>query len=175
MRAFIKKLTITGMALAALSAPAMAEDNATAFWGAAQAEWGRNFSPDDVQLLHQDVTCDGQPDYIGGYLNLDDPDNDWYQVMLVTTDGDGNPHAEPVALSYGPAGEYALCGTPGEDEPPQLSVFQWSEEAISEAFSGEYAVCDQAIVIDDGLCDRVHLLWLPDSTEGEPRFVAYQH
>ncbi|MCB9991187.1 MAG: hypothetical protein H6867_07375 [Rhodospirillales bacterium] len=146
----------------------------TDFWAAVRTQWGTYTAPDGITVIREDVTCDGEPDYIASRTNLDDPDGTWFELLVVTTQG-GRPHSEPIGIPYGMEADVALCGTPGETLAPLVRVERWDTASLIETFGDQDTLCPAAITVDDHLCDKISFFWLPDSAEGQARFAMHRN
>jgi len=136
-------------------------------------QWGQNFSPEKVIVHHKDVTCDGKKDYIASYINLDNPDGYFFNLMIVSGH-EGEVRVDPHYIPFEGANEqFGLCLM--EDEPfAEIYYDVWPQTEIDEYLEG-MNVCSTAIEIVDGLCDSPRFFWSNEAKKGEPRWVFHRH
>lgn len=143
------------------------------FWQEARYQWGQFAGPANVQLFHEDVTCSGQPDYVGGFLSDIDPDRDAFGIIVATW-GDGEPETAFIELPVDEDTQYSLAGGEYANNPPVLSIEHYEPEVLADMV-GALEACHMAMVVDDGMTDGIRIFWLKDSQDGDPRFTIFRN
>tara|TARA_B100001123_G_scaffold430904_1_gene551590 strand:- start:413 stop:1138 length:726 start_codon:yes stop_codon:yes gene_type:complete len=125
--------------------------------------WGTLFTPlvEDIRWLP--ITNDDDPDFVALYLQQDNPDGLFYEVLAVAKDAKtGQVQQAFISLPVGTSDQIGLCG-----DGQNIDV-SWHTVMASEARSFLKGVAEEnwhALIIDDGKCDKVWLLW-PIGAEG---------
>ena len=126
----------------------------------------------NTKQIKHDVTCDGGDDYVVSYMNHDNPDGPFYNVMVVTRDG-GELSSEFLSFSFDPTAQGALCG---HDQGLETSIEHWDEGQLDATFGSWQGICTEAIRVDDMLCDAPRLFWLKgDRDANEGRFMTFRN
>lgn len=146
----------------------------TDFWQAAQTEWGQSVPPANVQVLNQDITCDGAADYVAAHIDRDNPDGPHFDLIVVTNHG-GVLYKEAVSLPFtGASEQFGLCGTPGETPDPQVVIEEfWSGDALAER--GILDVCGTPVAVVDGMCDSPRFFWTDVSKVGSSHLIFHRN
>ncbi len=144
------------------------------FWSAVRVHWGQYASPENVTILKTDVTCDGVEDYIGSRINLDNPDGPFFEVFLVSDQGDDR-YTEGQSLPYtGSSEQFGICGEPGVMEDPEIFAEKWDQKDIDDTLDMD--VCHTPIGVSDGMCDIVYFFWNQQAKQDdETRLVFFRN
>lgn len=169
----IQRLAVLVFAVAGLlSAPALAIEEAE-LWAAVKAAWGEDAKATNVRMVQDDATCDGTPDYIVSRLNLQDPNEAFFEVLVITSTEKGIK-TESIRLPFtGAEEEFGLCGTPNVDPTPEISVDgPWSK--VNIALFVRKDVCETPLTVSNGICTPVRFFWNRNQSSGEPVFAFYR-
>lgn len=126
---------------------------------ALRLRFGATASLVGTSRLEGDVTCDGRPDLLAGYLDRDGPEGPRLAILLLPA-GAPAAQAEMASLPFADR-QIALCGDAAA-LPLSLEVFD-QEEADSLFGRG---VCRRAVRVEDPLCDAPRLFYAPDAPLG---------
>jgi len=120
--------------------------------------WGQMVSPANLRSQSADVTCDGRPDHIVMYLNLDNPDGPFLNIA-VQKPGDDLEALATTSLEFGTGTMASLCGEP---RLVDMTVIQMEPESVLD-LTGYTSppLCPRAIRLDDGMCDSIWILTKP--------------
>ena len=153
--------------------PAFALED-TDFWKEVRVYWGQYATPENVTFLKADVTCDGKEDYIGSRINLDNPDGPFFDVMLVSKNGN-EIYSEGQSIPYtGSSEQFGICGEPGASDDPEVFAEKWEQQDIDEIIQMD--VCHTPIGVSDGMCDIVYFFWHQSSEQNqESRLVFFRN
>lgn len=177
---WLSAIVLGVLAGSAGSAKALEEGD---FWGVARFQLGPKATKQNTALLHKDVTCDGVADFVGGRVNLDNPDRPFYDILVLTDDG-GAMRTEAISIPFtGSIEQFGLCGDPTKETAPELSVDEWPEKDVT-AEVGE-GLCNKPIEVVDGKCDTPRFFWRKEELkvipldkardEPPPRFVFHRN
>lgn len=169
-------LAVAGLALSGTATNVTANQSEAfeevEFWKAARYMWGQFAGPKNVQLFHEDVTCDGRADYVGGYFSTVNPDMDSFDVLVVTRGPNGTEEAI-VQIPVGEDTQFSLMDGPYATVPADLAVEQMPRDAVA-AMAGEEA-CPVALAVDDGMTGTIRLFWRQGSVDGEDRLTLFRN
>lgn len=119
--------------------------------------WGSAVSPDEVAVVAGDVTCDGRPDLVLGYLNRDSPEGPFYEVA-VAEPGRTLEEIPVKGLGFDGVSFGSLCGF---DQGITLSRQVLDPAAAQDLTGMGPPLCPQGLRIDDGMCDALWLFTQP--------------
>lgn len=133
--------------------------------------WGPEVDPARLEAREADVTCDGRPDVVLQYLDLDAPDGP-FLTIAVHQPGRNLEEISVVWLEFDSAAYTALCGQP---RLVSMDIMQIEPESVLD-LTGYTSppVCIQGIALDDTMCDRVWLFTTPGD-HGLRDFVIGRH
>jgi|GEM_PF-578792 len=116
--------------------------------------WGQYVNPDRMTMLRADLTCDGRPDLIVGYLDIDNPDGPFFTVA-VRQPGENLEAVATTYMDFDAGTDTSLCG---DAHMADLSVHDLEPESVLD-LTGFTAppLCHQSLRVDDGMCDAVWL------------------
>ncbi len=117
---------------------------------------GQNAALNRHQVLVGDFTCDNVNDQIVGWMDRDNPDGPFFDVLMVTRHG-GNLHSELKQIPFEQSEQYALC-IDDKTAPPVMS-WQINETDFMRDVIGDGELCNIAIRIDDFMCDAPQFFW----------------
>ncbi|MBN67196.1 MAG: hypothetical protein CMM94_06500 [Rickettsiales bacterium] len=128
------------------------------FWAQVRTWWGSIASPDSVTTLRSPINCDARIDMLGYRVSQESPEGATFDVLVAAEEEiDGFTQTGFVSLPYDNDSQFSLCHHGGDAyDTPEVTVETISMEGT----------CDRAIVIDDGMCDKVRLYW-PKSNPGD--------
>lgn len=133
---------------------------------------GQRAHQQDTQQIKHDVTCDGGDDYVVSYMNHDNPDGPFYNVLVITRDG-GELSSEFLSFSFDPTAQSALCG---HDQGIETSIEHWDEGQLDATFGGWRGICTEAIRVDDKMCDAPRVFWLKGERDADQdRFMTFRN
>ncbi|WP_404382474.1 hypothetical protein [Caenispirillum salinarum] len=120
--------------------------------------WGPEVEPGRLAAREADVTCDGRPDMVLQYLDLESPDGP-VLTMAVHQPGRNLEEISVTWLDFDSVAFTALCGAP---RLVDMEIMQIEPQSVLD-LTGYTAppVCPQGIALNDTLCDRVWLFTAP--------------
>ncbi|MBI1326342.1 MAG: hypothetical protein GC136_01720 [Alphaproteobacteria bacterium] len=134
----------------------------TKFWGVARVEWGQYATPENTKLFFEDVTCDGKKDYLGGYLDLDNPEAPSYKILLVTKQG-----TYKNEFIYNQPDSYSLQSKEMPPRPPDFLVEHWEHDDVKQ-LERYNKLCPTAITVFDGITTPLRsFIDLPEKKKAE--------
>ncbi|TVQ83632.1 MAG: hypothetical protein EA357_05670 [Micavibrio sp.] len=150
------------------------EDIWGAMWEKFRYEAGQFAGPANVSVLHEDITCDGVKDYVGGYVNDINPDMDSFLIVIAAREGDEIVQTS-LTLPFDDGTEYAL--TANEEYgifPPQITLHAMDEEHVAE-FGFPVPVCNLSLRIDDGMTGSIYAFWVTEPDADGARLALFRN
>jgi len=120
--------------------------------------WGPSPDPARMRAFREDLSCDGRPDLVVAYLDLDSPDGPFLSVAL--REAGATLEQIPVTYLDFDTGTYAsLCGSA---RMVDLSIHTLEPETAMDltGFTSP-PLCRVGLRLDDGMCDSVWVFTLP--------------
>ena len=153
---------------AAVAAPLTARTSIDkgAMWAGVRYWWGRNMNPKTVTSLAGDITCDGKDDLILWRINKDNPEGPFLNVMAL-------PHGMTATdLTFASArlpfdGAQSQFGLAGYEPPAELKVRTGAWDTLTHGRNMPAAPCQRAIVISEGMTDKIRAFWPSGLARGE--------
>jgi len=141
--------------------------------GTVYNEYRASFKHGNPVRIETDVTCDGVNDFIFGWEETMNPDVGGYHIAVVHQEsGETQLTAEKLRIAgiEGGAQQWPeICKVPGHFNP-NLTVAPADKEIVKHyKLPGS---CEHMVAIDDGACDKLHIMWNP-ANEDNKRFIFF--
>lgn len=133
---------------------------------------GQNVAKNMHQILVGDFTCDGQTDRIAGWVDRDNPDGPFFDVLFVTRDG-GTLSSELKQIPFAQDKQFALC-VADDTAPPPMSWQQVEPDYVRDVV-GNANLCTTAVRIEDFLCDTPQFYWNKKADKNGDHWVFYRN
>ncbi|WP_143181915.1 hypothetical protein [Thalassospira sp. TSL5-1] len=133
---------------------------------------GQHAAQNRHQILVGDFTCDGQTDRIAGWVDHDNPDGPFFDVLFVTQDG-GTLSSELKHIPFAQDKQFALC-VADDTAPPPMSWQQVEPDYVREVV-GNAGLCTTAVRIEDFMCDAPQFYWNKTADKNGDHWVFYRN
>ncbi|AUG51886.1 hypothetical protein [Thalassospira marina] len=133
---------------------------------------GQYASQNMHQILVGDFTCDGQTDRIAGWVDRDNPDGPFFDVLFVTRDG-GKLSSEMKHIPFAQNEQFALC-LADDTAPPPMSWQQVEQDYVRDVV-GNGNLCTTAVRVEDFICDTPQFYWNSKVDENGDHWVFYRN
>ena len=124
------------------------------------------------QILVGDFTCDGQIDRIAGWVDRDNPEGPFFDVLFVTRDG-GKLNSEMKLIPFAQDKQFALC-VADDTAPPPMSWQQVEPDYVRDVV-GNADLCTTAVRVEDFICDAPQFYWNKKADENGDHWVFYRN
>ncbi|WP_085580570.1 hypothetical protein [Thalassospira mesophila] len=141
-------------------------------YGQMRIQAGQYAAQNMHQILVGDFTCDGQPDRIAGWVDHDNPDGPFFDVLFVTRNG-GTLSSEMKLIPFAQDKQFALC-IADDTAPPPMSWQQVEPDYVRDVV-GNANLCTTAVRIEDFICDTPQFYWNNTADKKGDHWVFYRN
>lgn len=124
------------------------------------------------QILVGDFTCDGVVDRIAGWVDRDNPDGPFFDLLFVTGEG-GKIQSEMKFLPFAQSKHFALC-VDDKTAPPPMSWQKVDQDYVADVV-GDKSLCPMAVRVEDFMCDAPQFFWRKDADKDGNHWVFYRN
>lgn len=124
------------------------------------------------QVLVGDFTCDDINDQIVGWVDRDNPEGPFFDVLMVTNHK-GQAHSELKQIPFAQSEQYALC-IDDKTAPPVMS-WQVNDPEYMRDVMGDGDLCNVAVRIDDFMCDAPQFFWSDKPSDDGQHWLFFRN
>ena len=124
------------------------------------------------QVLVGDFTCDDVNDQIVGWVDRDNPEGPFFDVLMVTRHN-GELHSEFKQIPFAQSEQYALC-IDDKTAPPVMS-WQVNDPEYMRDVIGNGDLCNIAVRVDDFMCDAPQFFWSEKPGESGEHWMFFRN
>ncbi|MAZ32952.1 MAG: hypothetical protein CMO06_07375 [Thalassospira sp.] len=124
------------------------------------------------QVLVGDFTCDDINDQIVGWVDRDNPEGPFFDVLMVTNHK-GQAHSELKQIPFAQSEQYALC-IDDKTAPPVMS-WQVNDPEYMRDVIGNGDLCNIAVRVDDFMCDAPQFFWSEKPGESGEHWMFFRN